>query len=369
MEKKTNGIYLIQNAMGNTRNRSDDNMLVSVHPIPSGDPNPHGAVLYTIKESTLKQSVDNIMGDFQGNAYIFDNSNDIIVTSQSDESRNVSDLKNILKDKVPSGEYEAQSGEYNYQGEKYFIATIPSTFNDWKIVSVVNVKEFGKAFFLQKMLFITLLSLLLLSGLIIAVFLGNRQYKPIQNLSNKFREKAILEPRNDELKLINHAVTNIFESNKALNTAVDLQKPYAREQILIKLLKGNIAHIQDYKSLFDLLNIKMYQRSYMVSILQLPSLNDGRDQIKLQDELMDYIKSLDIHLITVYAVDLLDDAIALIISTNYEMEEAFSKREDINVEISDNIYNHFRLRPNISAGMPYQDINYINRTYIEALAE
>src|SRR5699024_7396910 len=56
------------------------------------------------------------------------------------------------------------------------------------------------------------------------------------------------------------------------------------------------------------------------------------------------------------------------ISTNYEMEEAFSKREDINVEISDNIYNHFRLRPNISAGMPYQDINYINRSYIEALA-
>src|SRR5699024_2064557 len=147
--------------------------------------------------------------------------------------------------------------------------------------------------------------------------------------------------------------TNIFESNKALNSAVDLQKPYAREQILIKLLKGNIAHIQDYKSLFDLLNIRMYQRSYMVSILQLHSLKHDENKNKIQEVLIDYIKSLDIHLITVYAVDLLDDEIAIIIIMNYEMEEAFSKREDINVVISDNIYNHFGLSPNIMAGMPY----------------
>lgn len=357
-KKESNSIYLVQDAA-----RSTDNTLVSVQPIPNGDPNPYGAVLYTIKESSLKQSVDNILDGFQGNSYILDASNDLIVTSQSDDSINTSDLKNILKD-------NEKSGEYKHNGEKYFIATIPSTYNDWRIVSVVNIKEFNKTLFLQKVLFVTLLSLLFLAGLIIALFLGSKQYKPIQNISSKlnFNENVKQGSRSDELKMINHAITNINENNKALNTAVDLQKPFAREQILLKLLKGNLASTQDYKSLFDLLNIKMHKKSYMVSILQFPSLPFDQDQIEFQDELIDYIESLEIDFTTIHAVDLLDDAIALIISMNDEMEEASENRKNLHMEISDIIYNKLGIRPNISVGTPYQDITHINRSYIEALA-
>ncbi|MUV37270.1 Histidine kinase [Lentibacillus sp. JNUCC-1] len=341
-----------------------DHTLISIHPIPTGNPNPYGAVVYTLQESTVTQSLESILNDFQGNAYLLDATNDVILSSQQDENINTGLLNKAIQKKNAEQKLK-------YKGKTYFISTVASEYNDWSVVSIINMKEFDKVFLMQKLLFASLLVLLLISGFIIAIFLGNRQYKPIHKLISKMNYKDPSEKSlsKNEFTLLDDAISEIYEQNENLSSAMMMQKPYAREQILLKLLKGNVNLEQDYEELFKILNISMYKGAYIVAIVQLPALGDyDRDQLSLQEELIMYLETTEISGIKIHAVDSLENALALIISTSYSLESTVQKRKEIITVINENIYETFTLSPNMSAGLPYQDLRLLNRSYIEALA-
>ena len=48
-------------------------MLAYLIPITPNSPNPHGTVMYLIRESELTSLIDSILGNYQGLTYILDN--------------------------------------------------------------------------------------------------------------------------------------------------------------------------------------------------------------------------------------------------------------------------------------------------------
>ncbi|WP_182200297.1 AraC family transcriptional regulator [Paraliobacillus salinarum] len=340
------------------------NTLLSLHPIPNGNPHPYGAVMYTIKESALVGLISDVLGDFKGNTYILDSSNNIITASRLDDSITNKAIQSLAENKETNG-------EINYKNEKYHMNIEHSDYNNWKIISLVNVTEFNKAFFKQKLFNYSLLILLLLLGLGIAILFADRQYQPIRNLFEKmnFKERTKEANQNNELSTINHAISDIYKSNQALNDTIDLQKPFARDQMLLQLLKGdNLEQIQEHKELFTILNIEMYHNAYFVIILNVIPATDESEQLKIQADMLSQLETKALVSLSIHPIDLFNNAIALIVSSDYTVEQIVEKREAIITDIKDFIQKKTKTNPSISVGSPYPKKSLINRSYIEALA-
>src|SRR5699024_1564015 len=100
------------------------NMLVSVHPIPNNNPQPFVTVMYMIKERILTKKIDDILIDYKGNTYIFDQDGDMVAASENDSDIDESILQNVKK-------YNAGNHRMNYDKQDYSMSVVKSDVNDW----------------------------------------------------------------------------------------------------------------------------------------------------------------------------------------------------------------------------------------------
>src|SRR5699024_12099222 len=69
----------------------------------------------------------------------------------------------------------------NYDKQDYSMSVVKSDVNDWTFISFMNAKQIDNLLYYRKLFSIMLISLLLLAGVVLAVVLANRQYKPIRD--------------------------------------------------------------------------------------------------------------------------------------------------------------------------------------------
>lgn len=340
------------------------NMMVSLHPIPNNNPQPFGTVMYTIKESVLTKQIDDILGDYQGNTYILDQDDDMVAASENDSDIDESILQNVKK-------YNAGNHRMNYDKQDYSMSVVKSDVNDWTFISFMNAKQIDNLLYYRKLFSIMLISLLLLAGVVLAVVLANRQYKPIRHLYEKTRDKNNKSSisKGNELDTINNAISDIVESHEKLSNRVLIQNPFARDQLIINLLKGTLHNRDDLEVLLKSLNINMKDGSYFVAVLYFESLQDSEEDMHRRENVVHQLSNEHHAQVALYAVDLLyNDAIALIISTNDNISHITEERRRIVYEVQQQVKEMTKSKPVIGVGRPCEDKRNINRSYIEALA-
>src|SRR5699024_3955092 len=111
-------------------------------------------------------------------------------------------------------------------------------------------------------------SVLLLAGITVAVVLANRQYKPIRSLYEKTRDSdtAYGVEKTNELETIRDSITNIVDSHESISNSMLMQRPFARGQLLMNLLKGTLQHRKDIDELLQASHISMKESSFYVAI-------------------------------------------------------------------------------------------------------
>lgn len=340
------------------------NMMVSLHPIPTNNPQPFGTVMYTIKESVLKNQIDDILGDYQGNTYILDQDDEVVAASENDSKIDQEILQNVNKDNTGNH-------RMNYSSQDYSMSVAKSDVNDWTFISFMNAKQVDDLLVFRKVLFITMLTVLLFAGIVVAVIFANRQYKPIRNLYEKTRgtNNTVSETNGNELDTINNAIANIVESHENLSNRVLIQRPFARDQLLINLLKGTLRNREDLDSLLKSLNINMKDGSYFVAVLYFESLNESEEDMQRREEVVHHLSKEKSGHAALHEVDLLyNDAIALIISTDENISHMTEERRRIVYDVQQQVKEITYSKPVIGVGRPCEDKRNINRSYIEALA-
>src|SRR5699024_5804723 len=147
------------------------------------------------------------------------------------------------------------------------------------------------------------------------------------------------------------------------------QKPFARDQLLINLLKGTLQEREDFEALLKSLNINMKDGSYFVAVLYFESLNGSEEDMHRREKVVDCLSNENNNHDTLYAVDLLyNDAIALIISTGEHISHIGEERRRTIYDIQQKVKAMTDSKLVIGIGRPCQDKRYINSSYIEALA-
>src|SRR5699024_459841 len=282
---------------------------------------------------------------------------------------------NITKDHLKNFSRQ-KNGTYklDIDGKEFSVSVVKSMFNDWTFMTLMDANQFFERVFQKKAIILVFLFSLLLTGLMFAIILGKKQYKPIKNLTELMNRQKIHRNNQsfqkvNELESLQTTISNIFESYEDLNETFNLHKPYARDHLLIKLMKGDLPKNSNIRNLLNSLHINLYAGGYFVVAVFLKENENNLEEMEEREKLIEHLSGVFTKNATVNGIDLFyEDAILLLVSVNHQIKDIERYRKEMDVQIKKQINKYMNVSTTLGVGCLTHSIENINRSYIEAIA-
>jgi two-component system, response regulator YesN len=346
-----------------------ENLIVYYLPVKLNSVTPYGTAMYFIEESTLISMIQNILGEMEGNVYVFDEEGQVIASTILDDSISASNVISLLNN--ANG-----IDTIGLNGKEYSTVSVQSGMSGWTFVTVMDPNQLFSKLSSMKYIVAFFLVALFIVGLILAVVLGQNQYKPIRALSDIAKRgentssSSGLRNNENELETIGRSFTTLYETHELLNETVFLHQPFAKEQFLLRLLKGSFEHHNELAAVMESLDISIEEGHHFVATLHFEAGSFCEESISEKDQLIKKLQEIHLANARVYAVDLLySDSIAILVSTSASTITDINSLIEQQVTIIQTLVKQsFEKLPTICVGQSYRSLEKVNRSYIEALA-
>lgn len=340
--------------------RDPYNLVSYIYPVPPHSSTPHGAVVFFVQDTTIKNLINNILGDFSGNAFIFDDNDQLIASKNVGESLLIDEI--VIK----------ESGVFNkkIKNEDYVFVTVQSAKTNWTFMTAMPTAQFYKKMSSMKITILVMLFIIAILGMIVTIYLSLKQYKPIQRLSQFLKHKnngneALKTIKVNEIERIKQTIEFIYENSEKLRKRIDIQKPFVKDQFLLKLLKDNFTLKQEIKTLLEEMQIKFIGNYFFVIVI---AFNEtiSVESFEHREETLKLLSEVSYKDCNGFGTELFrENAVAMIISTQ---NESLSRRNEFSDALKDSLKNVFKTMPTLGVGKIYAGMDQINRSFIEAAA-
>ncbi|MCY7484383.1 helix-turn-helix domain-containing protein [Paenibacillus alvei] len=340
-------------------------MLAYMIPITPNSSSPHGTVLFLMEESKLTGLMDTILNGFKGNTYIFDEKGRVLTQNNHGEPIPKNEIH--LLSALGSGIHSLK-----LDNRQQSVVSVKSSMNGWTYVTAMPSEQFfGRVFHIQTF-FLLAFAVVVLGGILAAVFLARKQYHPIHDLM----EFAMLKAEATEATSTQHVQKSRNELEwirKALHdysARVDIQEPFARNQFLLMLLKHGKLDNPESEHIMDVLGIELTGKHYFVIAIswdEYPGVTDALHHRQHIAELLEEIEIPD-YGTHAYGIELPHfDQFALIVTMNEDTQITVGHRmEQIVDALRIIVMESTHLIPSIGVGTAYENAVLLNQSYIEA---
>ena len=212
----------------------EQSTLAYLVPIVPNSPNPHGTLMYFVKESSLTGLIDSILGGYEGSSYIFDSEGQVLaVKSNQEEALGEDALGSLVS--LSTGTHSIA-----IDGVPHSVVSVKSELNGWEYVTLMPSSQFFSSVLHIRTFIAALFSIVVVFGALGAWLLARRQYSPIFQLSEFAESKPT--SRSGESDPVHDAapgneLDRIRSALQAYSAKADLQEPYARNHFLLMLLR------------------------------------------------------------------------------------------------------------------------------------
>ncbi|WP_136603919.1 helix-turn-helix domain-containing protein [Paenibacillus dokdonensis] len=335
-----------------------ETMLAYLIPITPNSPNPHGTIMYLIKESELTGLIDSILGNYQGMTYILDNDGHILVDNRQGESLTSAEEKSLFNN-LSVGIHDK-----TLNGMAHSIVSVKSENNGWTYVTIMPSAQFFSSVLHVRSFIILLFIIVMVVGAAIALVLARMQYQPISMLVEFAASKSHSKPSEDGSAPPGNELDRIRTALQEYSSRVDLQEPFARNHFLSMLLKYGSAQSLT-PELQEAFNLEFDRSHHFVMVIgwEENEHNERQDMLELLNQIE--FPELAAH---GYGVELSQlDQLGLIISFNLsgKMDE-FSHIQQIVEAVRSNMLESFDVAPMIGVGTCYASPDLLNQSFIEA---
>ncbi len=315
------------------------------------------ALIYFVTSQAVKNRIQNVLGTFEGNFYLFGPGNEQIMSIENEDGVGSSSILSALRNVSPSEVIKQDGKKYNLfktisQDTKYtYLLAIPS-------FSLLNKAEQLK----NLMIYILIFSLL--GGLLFAWFFAYRSFSPIKKLQAYVRKAfpaTAAEHSRNELANIGLALDKTLLSNDSLKARVDGQQLFIQQNLLQSLLKGNWDDHADAAQLRALtMNLEGPFYSVMVVI---HSVTD--EHLAFKEVLVKIIEDRYSDIGSVYAVDLIHEKhIAVVCGLPENDPDRMKSWTGHLIEIC----CEHRMEIKIGVGNVYSSLAEVKFSYFEAIS-
>ncbi|WP_165822328.1 helix-turn-helix domain-containing protein [Paenibacillus montanisoli] len=337
-----------------------EKFITYIVPIPLYDSMPYGTVMFQVKDQMLKELVQGMMKNYDGNSIIMDAKGQIVSSFKDADYLHALEFANLMK---------AQNGTFSEKmtmdDTEYLISSIKSDRSHWSYISVIPTKSIMAEVSSLKWKTMLGLAIMLLFGSAIIYYISFKQYNPIKRLKEFAEEKwgEKLGSAGNEIEAVRLVVDYLSDNNQTLFSQVQSSKTALKDQYLFKLLKGQIYNIQELNEHGKEVQLSFTRPYFSVVIMGTHSLNQSSKFSK--EAFISYIESHLPEGTEGYVKESMDDgSVVLILASDYRESNELKLRME---ELSQSIRQHHEIQVTVGIGSQYEEPHLIGKSYMESI--
>jgi len=337
-------------------------MLAYMIPITPNSSSPHGTVLFLMEESKLTGLMDTILNGFKGNTYIFDEKGRVLTQNNHGEPIPKNEIH--LLSELGSGIHSLK-----LDNRQQSVVSVKSSMNGWTYVTAMPSEQFfGRVFHIQTF-FMLAFAVVVIAGILAAVFLARKQYHPIHDLMEFAllnEEASAAQPapkRGNELEWIRKTLHDY-------SARVDIQEPFARNQFLLMLLKHGKLDNPESAHIMEMIGIELTGKYYFIIAISWDEYPGIADALQHRQQIVELLEEIEIpeYGAHAYGIELPHFfQFSLIVSMNEDSRISVEHQMEQIVEaLRIIVMESTHLIPSIGVGNAYEDAALLNQSYIES---
>lgn len=323
-----------------------------------------GSVAIFIDNNEIRKLLNKVDVSSGGSVYITDGSGQILTSISSTDQIPDIDVGKRIKG----------SSEIKVNGEKMMVSYTTSKIRGWNFIAVQpSSLVFEKVTYIKKISY-TILSFMVILGMIVAYFFAYRHSKPVKSLKSYLNDSFDQEANEpaDIYRFIKHTMTDLKENNKELEDKIEEQKPFLRASFFERLIHGELEAKQNIDPIIQHLGISLEGNYYAASIFHLDEYENKID-VKMLDDLSikkAYVKNVLDKCIEDkgHFHDFEEDKIILILTSKVEdKHQCHQEFQQLLSLVESGLYKQYNLRPFIALGSITDRLVGISTSYQDAL--
>ncbi|MCJ8014737.1 helix-turn-helix domain-containing protein [Paenibacillus sp. KQZ6P-2] len=330
--------------------------------------NPLGVILVLIDQTQINHLLTRLDIGESGLVYISDEEGKV-VTSVTGEQTKVAPEELAAKP-IEDGFFKTANGE-----ELYISRTV-SSLNGWNYVSAVPTSMvLAKVQYIKNIIIASALLTIVL-GIVLALFLGYRDWKPIKQLLQQLRGwlGSVEERYTNEYDYLNDSISRLIENHHLLNEKVQEHIPLLRQAFFRRLLYGEFVDDKEIKIFQKSVGLEISDQSFFVLLLRVDEA--GRNE---SDPSLEEIRMLNIIIknaidrslghLTYFIYDIDENKFALIVEFNGEDKDrqlGIQEAKSMIQNLSHTLESCSQMRLSFAFGRVYKGIRDICVSFFEA---
>lgn len=336
-----------------------------LYPIPTNSAVAHGTVAFIVKERTITKLIESVLGDSEGNIYVYNEENELLASSNKGTK---------LNDKTVNKLALSDAGiiDKKINKENYSLVTVHSDVSNWTFVTAIPTDQFYGKMTNLKTSIITTLLIIALIGALATIYMSFRQYRPIQSIVQTLRTKrnegVTKSKKKGELESIRETIEHMHRDSEQLQKKIEIHEPFIRDQLLSQLLKGEGNNLADVKEMLQDINIMFNGSYYFTIVVSFKDKTIRGKSIQGREKLVSLLMDVSFQGCVGYGVELIhDNAVAIIVNLQDIESHAITQQSFMN-ELKQQLADYNKQMPAIGIGKVYDGIDWVNRSFIEANA-
>jgi AraC-like DNA-binding protein len=337
--------------------------VVYLYPVPYLDDMPQATLCFFLKHEDIKKAIENYLEEISGNLYLYNDMQNNLFSYETmdlprDFVRRLSGLKGVGVQ------------EQKVRGAKFIIMRGISENMGLNCISVTGAGDFFIRILPMRIILLVSIFLLALMGVVLAIIMTKRNYKPVLNLLKNIGGSSWKNenPGGNEFDYILDKWNVMDETNAELSHTLNRQRPLIVDSYLRNLLKGEYGTGGETDDYLREANINLFAPWVFVFIIA-PA--DGqREYQTLSRRIRMILHAVDgcvFKKCWFYGIELMPEQQVAVIGN---AEDRVIEGTDIRLLAAEYFMNHvqetYGVSIRVGAGRIYEGINKINGSFMEA---
>lgn len=309
-------------------------------------------IVIMVSKEALQKAITDVLGGLSNSLYVFDEEGSRLISFDDDDYLTLS-----LADKLKQN----KDGIYYEREKNKSFAVFVNQFNKrkWSSLLIIPVENvFGQTLVMRRIMWVMCVVLLAV-GISFAIHFSLGSYRPIKSLIDDL-ENPSFEASGNELDRIRRIVIDAVSTKDNLMQTMESQKPFVANQILTKLVNGQIKSRQELDEMAKSVDIVFRGDRFCVFVLW-PTGRISYAKDKMLSILNTYFSSEEI-----YSADMVgSDYVFAVAKINGDGTE--QERRSIAEQIMKTALDEQEIQLVVAVGRSYDDILQVKSSYAEAL--
>jgi two-component system response regulator YesN len=346
-------VQVANSSLGTEGTARDERYITYAVPVPEigSSKNNKGTLLYLIKEKEIKRLLQPFLPYKKSNVYIMDDKGQLI-TSLFDTMR--------LPEEILHSRPEVSEIQ-EWDEELYYVSRVTSPSTGWTYITVVSEKQLMRSVNEVKTKAIIALVLILVLGCTIIYVNMHVHYNPLRKLILFVDTKLQLSERSSRqgLDKLESAFDYMSHRSLILESEMQISRPALQQQLLSKLLQGQIGDREEFREKGLVLGIQLLMDNYRVICMQAHL--EGTDSL-IDRQLRELWRTIMPDEVELYGIDTIQpNQWVWVQSFSPEFSEAWS-------EWHAKLTEKTGISWTVGVGEPFNDLSMLPKSYIGAIS-